>query len=566
MFPEYNMQSFSPLKRIRTIPVRMAILSFLTILFITSNRGELAEASDSYKTFRLLTHFGSNIHPCREKCKKRGCAHQAEFTSKQTSAISTIRGGSSSYELLSWLNSFTNVTLSYFVWKSITDVKKLEERDRFISDCIAWDDASSFPIIRLSTGRINAFNASVCFSNFGMLWKFEKRRSMPVKKSQDASAVLATEHEFYIFCAYESITAFDLQLERTLADRSRIPLLRLTVEVSAWPVVVCHSPNHNASLAAADKLRMPVAGRLMLAWLTLSDASLLEGYLYEIQSMRRAAGAAVAMVLPSWVSAMQAILPPALYSPGQRRAVERLVVVWMLLSGLWALWQLYQHVDMFAAALRPVARILVSHFGRVVRVRSAQPPTPLPRPPPHTALSCQGTGPRARVCAGRSGRASPAESQAPAREKDPHVSREFPARRLICVQCMHTSSTCEEADICRACPAARVPIPGTCAVRLPRGAEESRSEEREGHSGCSCVLRGGLSEWTHSRRSTPTVGLQSRADPQKASSGCRSMEIDPQKAQSRPTEGVACGMWAASRVVCGRRSVWYVGGIACCAA
>lgn len=246
-------------------------------------------------------------------------------------------------------------------------------------------------------------NSSVCFSDAGMLWKFQKKERLNflTKQSSDTSGAYVDFELGYIFCPYEFITAFDLQLERTLADRDRIPLLRLTVELSDWPVVFWDP-------AGIGRGRAPVAGRLMLAWMTLSDASLLEGYLYEIQTMRRAAGAAVTMVLPSWVTLMQAVLPVSLYSPGHRRAVERLVVVWMLLSGLWALWQLYQHVDMFAAALRPVVRVLVSHFGRVVRVR------PAPSAPKHMPA----LRPSSHVCP------APAAQQTPSlRHSPPLVDR-----------------------------------------------------------------------------------------------------------------------------------------------
>ena len=102
-------------------------------------------------------------------------------------------------------------------------------------------------------------NAQLCFSQEGVLYRFRRCIAVPVNySSHPLHDVDPSNPEFvYVFAKYDSITSFDLQLERTLADRDRIPLLRLSVELSNWPLVIW---NQQPAAAASGSARRREGG------------------------------------------------------------------------------------------------------------------------------------------------------------------------------------------------------------------------------------------------------------------------------------------------------------------
>eukprot|EP00286_Rhodomonas_abbreviata_P009283 CAMPEP_0181325614 /NCGR_PEP_ID=MMETSP1101-20121128/21030_1 /TAXON_ID=46948 /ORGANISM="Rhodomonas abbreviata, Strain Caron Lab Isolate" /LENGTH=305 /DNA_ID=CAMNT_0023433955 /DNA_START=652 /DNA_END=1567 /DNA_ORIENTATION=+ len=99
----------------------------------------------------------------------------------------------------------------------------------------------------------------------------------------------------------------------------------------------------------------------------LPDAGKLENWMLDVQHEQSMLGNHITMVLPAWVQVLHNVLPPSAYTPWLRRAIENLVVCWMSVSFLWALWQLYHHLELFAAAVRPVVRLMMALFGKILR-------------------------------------------------------------------------------------------------------------------------------------------------------------------------------------------------------
>ncbi|XP_062520775.1 uncharacterized protein LOC134195714 [Corticium candelabrum] len=66
--------------------------------------------------------------------------------------------------------------------------------------------------------------------------------------------------------------------------------------------------------------------------------------------------------LPGWVS----FLPCWMYSRNLRFAIERLIIVYTILSVAWAVWQLYIHVSIIKAALQPVVELLNMYLESIV--------------------------------------------------------------------------------------------------------------------------------------------------------------------------------------------------------
>ena len=228
-------------------------------------------------------------------------------------------------------------------------------------DMLAWDESTALPVQRLSSGYISCEEeAELCFQPSGLLWRFP---ALALRRSQCPRELVnpkSTPDYAFMCCPYSAITSFDIHLERTWAARFNIPLLRLVVEQKVFPTVLDGRQQESSA-----RLKRPA--RLVVAWIRLADAALLEEYLTALQQQEMETGFVITMVLPSWVLLMHNLLPPFVYSPRTRILIEQLIVLWMMLSGFWALWQLYQHVDMFAAAMRPLVRVLVKHFGQLMK-------------------------------------------------------------------------------------------------------------------------------------------------------------------------------------------------------
>lgn len=234
---------------------------------------------------------------------------------------------------------------------------------------LQWRQEAALPVHYVKSGGLSSHveNIALCFADNGMLWRIPHTRS-------GQSAYVDSEDEpcTYLYTPYGMITSFDLQFERTLADRVHVPLVRLTVE-SQHPARMIHiqaSAEHHPALQQQNQiqlkdLRRP--GRLIASWIGLQEAARLEERMVDTQHMESVYGHHITMVLPSWVQLLHNVLPTGMYSPGLRKNVETLIVYWMSLSFLWALWQLYHHLELFAAAVRPFVRLMMSVFGRFLR-------------------------------------------------------------------------------------------------------------------------------------------------------------------------------------------------------
>ena len=62
--------------------------------------------------------------------------------------------------------------------------------------------------------------------------------------------------------------------------------------------------------------------------------------------------------LPEWVH----WIPRKLYTPGFRQFIETSILIYTVLSILWALWQLYRHVDFMRAYVQPILDLLRYHI------------------------------------------------------------------------------------------------------------------------------------------------------------------------------------------------------------
>eukprot|EP00794_Sanderia_malayensis_P011956 gene11956-13193_t len=63
--------------------------------------------------------------------------------------------------------------------------------------------------------------------------------------------------------------------------------------------------------------------------------------------------------LPEWVN----YIPYRWYSASTRRTIEYLLILYTLLSLLWAMWQLYRHVDFIQAYLKPIVKFIEYYFS-----------------------------------------------------------------------------------------------------------------------------------------------------------------------------------------------------------
>ena len=66
--------------------------------------------------------------------------------------------------------------------------------------------------------------------------------------------------------------------------------------------------------------------------------------------------------LPEWVN----YIPYRWYSATLRRTIEYMLVLYTILSLLWAFWQLYRHVDFIQAYLRPIV-IFIEHYFSILK-------------------------------------------------------------------------------------------------------------------------------------------------------------------------------------------------------
>ena len=171
-----------------------------------------------------------------------------------------------------------------------------------------WDDQRSVSLVSMKcagSGRMRG--TQLCFSREGLLWRipaFNLQRPNLAGKAASESAtssvapsgfahagtrteaqgsVSAPEaaanssgHEnVYVLSAYSEITSFDVSFERVMAHRGKLPLVRLTVEQKAAPVV------RAGGRGPGIRFRF---GRLIMGWLTLGQASMLESMLTQVLS------------------------------------------------------------------------------------------------------------------------------------------------------------------------------------------------------------------------------------------------------------------------------------------
>mmetsp|Transcript_19109 Transcript_19109/g.62996 ORF Transcript_19109/g.62996 Transcript_19109/m.62996 type:complete len:570 (-) Transcript_19109:48-1757(-) len=211
------------------------------------------------------------------------------------------------------------------------------------------------PLISFKSGSMMHTQAVLSFAQQGLIWQV----FLPPSSSGAAEGSRATRH-CILHSSYDSITSFDLQFERMLSQRERFPLVRMSVELKVPPrMMACE---------AAGGRRVSQPGRLIVTWMKLEDASILEQKLCRIQEeQEKQLGRSVTMVLPAWVQLLHNFLPTCLYSPSLRKGLETVVVAWMSISGLWACWQLYQHVELFGAALRPFVKVLRMRFEWIMQ-------------------------------------------------------------------------------------------------------------------------------------------------------------------------------------------------------
>ena len=169
-----------------------------------------------------------------------------------------------------------------------------------------WDDQRSVSLVSMKcagSGRMRG--TQLCFSREGLLWRipaFNLQRPNLAGKAASESAtssvapsgfahagtrteaqgsVSAPEaaanssgHEnVYVLSAYSEITSFDVSFERVMAHRGKLPLVRLTVEQKAAPVV------RAGGRGPGMRFRL---GRLIMGWLTLGQASMLESMLTQV--------------------------------------------------------------------------------------------------------------------------------------------------------------------------------------------------------------------------------------------------------------------------------------------
>jgi hypothetical protein len=86
------------------------------------------------------------------------------------------------------------------------------------------------------------------------------------------------------------------------------------------------------------------------------DVSCLDNHIDKVESVAWKEG------LPSWVS----MIPYWMYSRNVRFAVERLIIIYTILSVAWAIWQLYVHIPLIKAALQPIVEILNMYLQSVM--------------------------------------------------------------------------------------------------------------------------------------------------------------------------------------------------------
>ncbi|EDO37164.1 predicted protein [Nematostella vectensis] len=68
--------------------------------------------------------------------------------------------------------------------------------------------------------------------------------------------------------------------------------------------------------------------------------------------------------LPDWIQ----YLPRMLYTPFLRRVIEVFLVCYTFFSIMWALWQLYRHVDFIRAYVQPLIDALISHIQTLDKI------------------------------------------------------------------------------------------------------------------------------------------------------------------------------------------------------
>ena len=180
------------------------------------------------------------------------------------------------------------------------------------------------------------------------------------------------DHEYCTFLKCQKISAVDL---RVSAKFGYLDAMTGTLTVECQELVEIDDPHHGGSSASSRSyvleatFHVNYTGQVRDILRSLRHAKLVESATdFETVSgegaTRRVADIAMPCSekklregLPDWTP----YIPHRVYTPTVRRLIESVITLYTIFSILWAVWQLYRHVDFIRAYVQPIIDTLKYH-------------------------------------------------------------------------------------------------------------------------------------------------------------------------------------------------------------
>lgn len=180
------------------------------------------------------------------------------------------------------------------------------------------------------------------------------------------------DHEYCTYLNCQNISAADL---RVSAKFGYLDAMTGTLTVECQELIEIDGPHHGASVASPRSyvleatFHVNYTGQMRDVLRSLRHAKLVESVTDSEVLSREAESRGVASMsmvcsenklregLPDWTP----YIPHRVYTPAVRRLIESVITLYTIFSILWAMWQLYRHVDFIRAYVQPIIDALKYH-------------------------------------------------------------------------------------------------------------------------------------------------------------------------------------------------------------
>lgn len=180
------------------------------------------------------------------------------------------------------------------------------------------------------------------------------------------------DHEFCTYLNCQNISAADL---RVSAKFGYLDAMTGTLTVECQELIEIDGPHFGPSVASPRSyvleatFHVNYTGQMRDVLRSLRHAKLVESVTESEVLSREAESRGVASMsmacsekklregLPDWTP----YVPHRVYTPAVRRLIESVITLYTIFSILWAMWQLYRHVDFIRAYVQPIIDALKYH-------------------------------------------------------------------------------------------------------------------------------------------------------------------------------------------------------------